>query len=106
MLAVMIFALALTAALAAACGSSSTSPPASSSPAATVAAASPTSTPTLPPDAGTGERDPALRIATYDESLTDADFKPDTLSGRACGLCAWRPSPTGAAWRLEALEAE
>ena len=28
-----------------------------------------------------GERDPALRIAKYDESLTDADFKPDILSG-------------------------
>lgn len=38
-----------------------------------------------------GEPDPALRIAKYDESLTDADFKPDILSGRACGLCAWRP---------------
>ena len=28
-----------------------------------------------------GERDPALRIAKYDESLADADFKPDILRG-------------------------
>lgn len=28
-----------------------------------------------------GEPDPALRTAKYDESLTDADFKPDTLRG-------------------------
>ena len=30
---------------------------------------------------GPGERDPALRIAKYDESLTDADLKPDILRG-------------------------
>jgi len=35
-----------------------------------------------------GERDPALRIAKYDESLTDADFKPDIL--RATSVWALR----------------
>jgi hypothetical protein len=38
-----------------------------------------------------GERDPAVRIATYDESLAGADFMPDILTGttmRALGVAA------------------
>ena len=32
-----------------------------------------------------GERDPVLCIAKYDESLTDADLRPDIRWGRAYG---------------------